>query len=719
MSLIHPEDSTKVTTPPTDVAPVILETQGLVFSYVKDSSHPPILKGLNLQIRKGELVAIQGPSGSGKSTLLYLLGLLTKPDLGSVKMFGQDVSEIDEDALAKLRNQNIGFVFQQFHLLARTSVLDNVLLPAQYKNFSIAAELTAEQTERAKYFLEYVGLSHRLNHQPNQLSGGQQQRVAICRSLINDPEVILADEPTGNLDSQSAEQILNLLKDLNRRLNKTIVIITHDNDVANKCDRIIHIKDGLVANVEVSNSIKSESSPLLEFHSAIDQDKIDFSSPTATQPVMTNSALKKKKWMPLLQMLKNSLPQSIQNLKTNKMRTALTMLGISVGVAAVLSMVSIGKFTKQKVLEGYSALGINTLAFQGYRNWQMKATDKVPVPFQSFVWERDLKPLKQIFPEIKLISPTMWGWDAKASFGGRRVEQEVRVLGINEDYFSISQMRPVMGRTLTTNDVQKTKSVCVIGYEIAAQLAKNTSPIGKVFGITMDESNFGCTVVGVLPQVPRGKYFNDPNLRVHIPFTYFQAMASNFWMTRIEEFSMHVDQNFDVEKTGRGIKNYFEKRYGSSGRFRADSDTVLISQMRQFLTLFAVLLGMIALVTLAVGGMGITNMMLVSVSERFREIGLRKALGATHNQIRTQFLTESMVICALAGAVGLVAGWIACNGAIWFGAQLIEKMKFEFVFDVPAFLLSFVSIFIVGFLSGLFPALKAEKLTVIEALRSE
>jgi macrolide transport system ATP-binding/permease protein len=671
----------------------MLEARGIEYSYRLGSERQQILFGVDIRVADGEMVAIQGPSGSGKSTLLYLLGGLLNVDAGSVKIQGTEITTMDEDSLARFRNEKLGFVFQQFHLLPRATVLENILLPTIYP--AETAEQTPADIARAKELAELVGLGHRLDHMPNQLSGGQQQRVAIARALMKNPRLILADEPTGNLDSKAALSILALLKDLHAK-GITIVIITHDSTVAAQCQRTVHIRDGLVES--------AEGQPSPEYFYGV---KSDF---RAYRSVFNLPSF--------LDLCLRQLPAAAANLKRSRLRSFLTMLGIIIGIGAVLSMITLGNFAKQKILDSYADLGVNTMRFYGSRNWELKATDQVPGVFTAFNWDRDILPLRHIFPQIGRITPMLSGWDAKVKFAGRSVE-EGRMIGMNEDGIVVNGRALQMGKNFTAAQVSLASPVCIVGYEIVERVMRNTQPIGQVIRVDAQDASFGCRVIGVLKKHTSNKDWDKPNLQIVVPFTFFRRVMKQQWYNRIFQVLIQVKPGTDLEKTGKGLRRYFEMRYGASGRFRVDNDSVLISQMKRFLTIFTLLLSSIALLSLAVGGIGIANMMLVSVNERFREIGLRKALGATPASIRAQLLTESVVLCGIGGLMGVSIGLAGYHLIIYAASRVIPKFEFAWVLDSSALFVSAVAILTVGVLSGLFPALKAERLQVIEALRSE
>ena len=322
----------------------LLEVDNIEFSYSSEHQTTPVLRGCSFQVAAGEMVAIQGPSGSGKSTLLYLLGCMNHAQTGKIRIAGSDITRLSSDAAAIFRNRHIGFVFQQFHLLPKATALQNITLPSVYP-IEFAAAPAHQVQRRGRELATLLGLGDRVDYLPQQLSGGQQQRVAIARALMNDPSLILADEPTGNLDSQNAKAVLQEFRKL-QKMGKTIVIITHDREVAEQADRIIYLQDGRVVREETRQAARDGGSAALPKETRISSG-------------FTPS-------------YRRILPLAWSNVFRNRARSLLTMLGISIGIAAVLSMLTLGRFAKERILSSYSELGVNTLAFYGYENWQQR-----------------------------------------------------------------------------------------------------------------------------------------------------------------------------------------------------------------------------------------------------------------------------------------------------------------------------------------------------------
>ncbi|HUP56947.1 MAG TPA: ATP-binding cassette domain-containing protein [Bdellovibrionota bacterium] len=670
-------------------SPIISASQ-LSHAYGAEGSRTEVLKGVDLEIVPGEMVAIQGPSGSGKSTLLYLLAGLLKPQAGSVRIFGRDVASLSGDELAALRNTRIGFVFQQFHLLPKESVLENILLPTRFPCRQSGSEATLRA--RAVELARALGLGDRLGHLPSQLSGGQQQRVAIARALINGSELILADEPTGNLDSASAAQILDELGRL-RDLGKTVVIITHDEKVAARCSKVFCIRDGRIQKVERSATSCQVAEP---------QPPVSPAAPTASATERFRT-------------IRSSVSLAISDLRKHKVRSALTMLGITVGVASLLAVMTLGGFIEGRLVDSYSKLGVRTISMFGLRNPALRATDVVQNVFDSFHPERDIQALKTVFPQIRNVSAAIVRAEP-IHFGGLRIDRGASVFGVEEEYFKIFSSPLLLGHGLKRQQVESRSSVCLIGFEIARRLFVSISPLGQYLRIGGGlEQAIGCRVIGVLDRVSTLDAEMDPNFRVFVPYTLLQAAGK----TRIERMMIGLHEGEDATVIGRGLTRYFEAKYGKSGKFRVGTYSLLIAQMKKSLGMLALLLSVIALISLFVGGIGITNMMLVSVSERFREIGIQKAMGASDDRIRLLFLVESLAISAFGGAFGILLGVGLYQVSILVASKVVADLAFAWIIDPSALLLSLLSILVVGLASGLVPALRAQRLQVIEALRAD
>lgn len=662
------------------------------FSYLLHGREVPALNGINLTIAAGEMVAIQGPSGSGKSTLLYILGCMLNPQKGRVTVLGQEVQSLNDTELAFIRNRWLGFVFQQFYLINSANILQNILLPTRYP--VEAPKDSQDWQAKATALAGKLGLSDRLLHKPQQLSGGQQQRVAIARALIRDPKIILADEPTGNLDSQSSKQTLTLLRDLNKE-GRTVIIITHDNEVAAQCDRVILVRDGRVIETPSTRT------------------------PQSGVGAVQKEPLPKFREPSLISVWRESLSEAYANVNRNRTRSLLTLLGVMVGVAAVVSMLTLGLFTQKKVLQSYATLGVHTLAFEADVNWFMRARDKTGRAFSGLHMERDVLPLQKYFPEIKRLSPQYTSYGHSVLFGGRSIDGQASLAGVSDAFLAITQRKLASGSNIQSYHVANKSSVCLIGFGIVEKLFPRQSPIGEIVQFTINELTIGCRVIGVLAKTFSRNQTFQPDMQILVPHSFFQTLPVPYWTAMLRNLVMEIDMAASVLTTGQKLQALFENRYKKSGRFSASSDSQLVSQMQKFLNLFTLLLGGIAAVTLVVGGMGIANMMLVSVNERLREIGLRKALGASHQAVRHLFFSETLALCLFAGILGVGLGFVVYESLIYVGSLFITDLKFEWLVEPIAIFIAFGAILATGFLSGLAPAVKAERLSVVEALRSE
>ncbi|MGE0174691.1 MAG: ABC transporter permease [Oligoflexales bacterium] len=666
----------------------LFDLEDVFLSYRGTAHGENVLRGVNLKIFPKDFVALKGPSGSGKSSLLYILGLLLAPTKGQMRFKGERIEKLADTKLAFIRNRNIGFVFQQFHLIPKATVLDNILLPSKYPS-EYLSDQTAART-KALQLAKRLGLDHVLKHKPNQLSGGQQQRVAIARALINGPDIILADEPTGNLDTKNTAEILSIFKELHAE-GKTIIIITHEDEVAAQCESIIEIRDGLVQTPASPARPKSEEGGIV-------------ARPERRNPLGL--------WLSLL-------PDAVSNLKRNKFRSFLTMLGVVIGIASVLSMTTLGDFAKKRILQGYELMGVNRLSIWGHKNWDAKAIDDVKVIFQGFDVKNELVRIEELFNDIELISPVLFSNERNAVFSGALMDS-VAVMGVAPTYFHITNWPMDIGTSFTNYHVDTQSPVCVIGHDIAQQLFRQVSPLGQVIQMADDNTSFGCRILGVLSLKSSSSEEDERlNKQIFLPYSYHKIVASNWWDSGINNILIKVKSGADVEKTGNRIKGFFERKYGKGGHFRVGREDVMIFQVKRALNIFSILLASIAGISLVVGGIGIANMMMVALAERYREIGLRKALGATHSSLKRQFLLESIMLCFFAGVIGIMFGFGIYEGILYAASKFFDKLQFEWMWNPVAVVMAFGCIIAVGIISGLAPAIKAEKLQVIEALRSE
>ncbi len=651
----------------------MIEVKNLRKTYLMGDVEVRALQDVSLSIEEGDFVAIMGASGSGKSTLLQLLGLLDTPDGGSYRLAGKEVANLTSDEMAVVRSETLGFVFQQFNLLARTTALENTALPLLYAEGGHGAD-PAELLTR-------VGLGERMGHKPNEMSGGQQQRVAIARALVNNPRVVLADEPTGNLDSKSSVEIIEILKGLNDQ-GITVVMVTHEPDIAEHAHRVIHMKDGRVLSDERSKPLPDRKALRGR------EDSVAGVSDKHT----------KDRYF-------SYLKQAGRALLSNKVRTGLSVLGIMIGVAAVIAMMAIGAGAKKTMQKQLASLGSNLLVLRpGSRN-----VGGVSSGFDagSRLTLEDVEAIRREVPHVKRAAPEV---SARVQVVYKDSNWSTQVTGTTASYAAMKAAEPQAGRFVTEADVQKRDKVCLLGITVMNKLfPEGQNPLGAFIKINRVEFQ----VVGILPtKGSSGPRDQDDTIVVPVTTAMYRLAGKKY----VDSINIEVDESENMEAVQESLVTLMRGRHRlndtADNDFQIRNMADIQSAVSSTTDIMTMLLSSIAAISLLVGGIGIMNIMLVSVTERTREIGLRKALGARSWDILSQFLLEAVVVSLAGGIMGVAMGW-----AISFVITMFAS--WPTAIDPMVVLIAVVFSAVVGVLFGLWPAKKAAGLDPIVALRYE
>ena len=662
------------------------------------------LDKVSLEVPEGDYVAIMGPSGSGKSTLLNILGCLDKPTSGNYQIGGESVEEMNDEDLSALRAKSIGFIFQSYNLIPYLNVLENISLPASYEKESNLDD------KKARELATIVGLGDRTTHLPLQLSGGQQQRVGIARSLANDPAFVLADEPTGNLDSKTTSEILELLDEFNQR-GKTVILVTHEEEVAARACRIIRMKDGQIVSDERSREPRN--------HAFKEQTSVNLDQESSNH---------------FKRAFKNLLKSALQSIVTHPLRSLLTGLGVFIGVVSVVWLLAIGEGIADQAEGEIMELGASNLIISSKRPPEEERSSKGAYFYSYGLTENDYQKISQTVPHISASYPTR-ELNNRTIFT-KAAKTRAELLGCLPNYRSLHNLVLTKGRFISEEDNYDGAEVCVL----ASSLAKTLFPFGDSLGKPVNIGGNLYTVIGEV--APRTNLNDSGGLgfkelfedNVYLPLaTHWSKIFDYYYRgydgsNLISKITLTIDDQGKLLSVAQMIRDLLQNDHGIED-YQVTVPLELMEQAERAKMTFVALMGLVAGISLFVGGVGIMNIMLATVTERTREIGIRRAIGAKQRDIILQFLAETIVLTGMGGMVGILAG-LLCEPAYSTILEFMETLAPTLYESLPPSMqgmepvlvpwslpLVFGVAVLTGVIFGLYPARKASQMDPVEALR--
>ncbi len=624
------------------------------------------LDRVSLTIEAGEMVAIVGPSGSGKSTLMNILGCLDHPSSGEYLVGGRKTSHLASEDLAELRRYHFGFIFQRYHLMSHLNAVQNSEIPAIYAGVS-----KGQRRASAEDLLSRLGLGDRTEHRPGELSGGQQQRVSVARALINGGEVILADEPTGALDSQSGKEMMALLKELHHH-GHTIILVTHDPTIAAHADRVIEMSDGRIVSDEQINTSNAPPAVVLDSGSAASEGHL----------------------LQLWDRTCEAFRMAWFAMSSHRLRTLLTMLGIIIGITAVVCVVALGQGAREKIIADINSMGTNVITIspgKGWGDWHSSAIHTLVPADLNVLAEQDY---------VDSVTPSL---SSSQLLRYRSITASASVTGVSADYFRVRGMTLAQGNKFTNTEVKQLAQVVVIDENTASKLfSGNESPLGKVILL----GSIPCRVVGVTEK-KESPFGNNQNLNVWIPYT--SAMGRLIGQNYFDAITVRVADGFDNDQAEALMTQLLSRRHGRQDFYTSSSDTILKTVNKTTSTM-TLLVAAIAVISLIVGGIGVMNIMLVSVTERTHEIGIRMAVGARQSDIMQQFLIEAVLVCLLGGSIGVLLSY----GIGFIFPLFVTTISMHF--SLWAIFSAVLCSTLIGVIFGFLPARNAARLDPVVAL---